>query len=42
MYGMCLSTPRFTSFIFDGSFLSNELLSLLRGEVNHWNRIFCL
>ncbi|CAF4880426.1 unnamed protein product, partial [Rotaria sp. Silwood1] len=33
MYGMCLSTPRFSAFIFDGSFLSNELLSLLRGQI---------
>ncbi|CAF4181575.1 unnamed protein product, partial [Rotaria sordida] len=33
MYGMCLSTPRFSTFIFDGSFLSNELLSLLRGQI---------
>lgn len=33
MYGMCLSTPRFSAFIFDSSFLSNDLLSLLRGQV---------
>lgn len=33
MYGMCLSTPRFSAFIFDGSFLSNELLGLIRGQV---------
>ncbi|CAF4432764.1 unnamed protein product, partial [Rotaria magnacalcarata] len=25
--------PRFSAFIFDGSFLSNELLSLLRGQI---------
>ena len=30
---MCLSTPRFSAFIFDGLFLSNELLSLLRGQI---------
>ncbi|CAM4943871.1 unnamed protein product [Rotaria socialis] len=33
MYGMCLSTPRFSALIFDGSFLSNELFSLLRGQI---------
>ncbi|CAM4934956.1 unnamed protein product [Rotaria socialis] len=33
MYGMCLSTPRFSALIFDGSFLSNELLSLLCGQI---------
>ncbi|CAF4183182.1 unnamed protein product, partial [Adineta steineri] len=32
LYGMCLSTPRFTAFIFDGPFVSNELLSLIRGQ----------
>ncbi|CAF4126396.1 unnamed protein product, partial [Adineta steineri] len=33
LYGMCLSTPRFTAFIFDGPFVSNELLSLIRGQI---------
>jgi hypothetical protein len=30
---MCLSTPRFSAFIFDGSFLTNELVGLFRGQI---------
>ncbi|CAF0968765.1 unnamed protein product, partial [Didymodactylos carnosus] len=32
MYGLCLSTPRFSSFLLDGQFISHELLELLYGH----------
>ncbi|CAF1190432.1 unnamed protein product, partial [Didymodactylos carnosus] len=34
IYGFCLSTPRFSSFLLDGSFVSHELLDLLRGQIS--------
>jgi hypothetical protein len=41
VYGFCLSTIRFSQFLFNGTFVSDELTSLLRGQVRETRRRRC-